>query len=197
MPLRDDQRPSRSLVLLAGRHDGAGRARDPVFRAALAIPNQDFPGSGEFCIRCHSPRAWLEGRSSAPDASLLQDYDLNGVSCDVCHHLVDPLSAEARKLAKRVPPGYGNGMMVVDLEKQVRGPYVVTRRVPPPRTSARLAGRSRSSGSACGHSSSGRRGRSANSASCAPSTRSTWGASPLRSGGSASSPPTPGTSPTG
>ena len=101
----------------------AQAARDPVFRAALAIANQDIPGSGEFCIRCHSPRAWFEGRSTAPNASLLKGDDLHGVSCDVCHHFVDPLSEEASKLAKQVPPGYGNGMMVVDPERSMRGPY--------------------------------------------------------------------------
>jgi cytochrome c553 len=108
----------------------AQAARDPVFRAALAIANQDIPGVGEFCIRCHSPRAWLEGRSSAPNASLLKGDDLHGVSCDVCHHLVDPLSAEAKKLAKQVPPGYGNGMIVADPERILRGPYDETKGVP-------------------------------------------------------------------
>jgi hypothetical protein len=101
----------------------AQAARDPVFRAALAVANQDIPGAGEFCIRCHAPRAWFEGRSTAPDASLLKDDDLNGVSCEVCHRLVDPLSPEARKLAKQTPPGYGNGTMVVDPDRVMRGPY--------------------------------------------------------------------------
>jgi hypothetical protein len=101
----------------------AQAARDPVFRAALAVANQDIKGVGEFCIRCHAPRAWFEGRSTAADASLLKGDDLNGVSCDVCHHLVDPLSQEARKLAKQVPPGYGNGMMVLDPQRPYRGPY--------------------------------------------------------------------------
>ncbi len=101
----------------------AQAARDPVFRASLAIANQDIKGVGEFCIRCHAPRGWLEGRSSAPDASQLNREDLHGVSCDVCHHLVDPLSAEARKLAKDIPPGYGNAMMVADPDNVVRGPY--------------------------------------------------------------------------
>ena len=101
----------------------AQAARDPVFRAALAIANQDIKGVGEFCIRCHAPRAWLEGRSTAADASLLKGDDLHGVSCDVCHHLVDPLSPEAKKLAKQTPPGYGDSMMVVDPERIMRGPY--------------------------------------------------------------------------
>src|SRR4051794_24934567 len=101
----------------------AQAARDPVFRAALAVANQDIKGVGEFCIRCHSPRAWLEGRSSASDASLLKGDDLHGVSCDICHHLVDPLSAEVKTLVKQVPPGYGNGMMVIDNTRVLRGPY--------------------------------------------------------------------------
>jgi hypothetical protein len=101
----------------------AQAARDPVFRAALAIANQDITGSGEFCIRCHSPRGWLEGASTAPNGSALTNDYLHGVSCDVCHHLVDPLSAESKKLAKQTPPGYGNGMFVIDPDRVLRGPY--------------------------------------------------------------------------
>jgi hypothetical protein len=101
----------------------AQAARDPVFRAALAVANQDIKGVGEFCIRCHSPRGWLAGRSSAADGSLLNREDLYGVSCDACHHLVDPFSDEARKLAKTTPPGYGNAMYVADPENVSRGPY--------------------------------------------------------------------------
>ena len=101
----------------------AQAARDPVFRAALAIANQDVAGVGEFCIRCHSPRGWLEGRSKSADAGALTPEDLHGVSCDVCHHLVDPLGDEAKTLVEHVPPGYGSGMMVVDPANVVRGPY--------------------------------------------------------------------------
>ena len=81
----------------------AQAARDPVYRAALAIANQDVPGVGEFCNRCHAPRGWLEGRSKPADASALTREDLHGVSCDVCHRFVDPLSAEAEKLVARQP----------------------------------------------------------------------------------------------
>jgi hypothetical protein len=98
-------------------------ARDPVFRAALAVANQDVPGSGEYCIRCHAPRGWLEGRSKVTDGSALTPEDMHGVSCDVCHRLVDPLSEEAKKYAKAIPPGYGNGMLVADPRNVARGPY--------------------------------------------------------------------------
>ena len=101
----------------------AQAARDPVFRAALAIANQDLKDAGGYCIRCHSPRGWLAGRSSAGDASLLERDDLDGVSCSVCHRLVDPLSERAKELVKQVPPGYGDAMYVVDPEDVVFGPY--------------------------------------------------------------------------
>ncbi|NOG53892.1 MAG: hypothetical protein HND57_06120 [Planctomycetes bacterium] len=101
----------------------AQAARDPVYRAAQAIANQDIPGVGEYCIRCHSPRGWLEGRSTVADASALNREDLHGVSCEACHRLVDPLSDEAKGLVEHVPPGYGNGMMVLDPANVVRGPY--------------------------------------------------------------------------
>jgi len=98
-------------------------AKDPIFRAALAIANQDVEGIGEFCLRCHAPRAWLEDRSKPADGSALNTEDLFGVSCTVCHSYIDPLSDEGAKLIKDVPPGYGNAMMVSDPQNVVRGPY--------------------------------------------------------------------------
>jgi hypothetical protein len=101
----------------------AQAARDPVFRAAAAIANQDGPGVGEYCFRCHAPRAWISGRSTPPDGSALNREDMHGVSCDVCHRLVDPASPEAGGFARDVPPGHGNAMMVMDPGNVVRGPY--------------------------------------------------------------------------
>lgn len=101
----------------------ANAAKDPLYRAAVTISNQDVPGSGEFCIRCHAPRGWLEGRSTSADSSLLNREDLFGVSCDVCHKMMDPLSAEAASLIEHIPPGRGNAMMVADPKNMVRGPY--------------------------------------------------------------------------
>jgi hypothetical protein len=98
-------------------------AKDPIFRATLVIANQDVEGIGEFCLRCHAPRGWLEDRSKPADGSALNSEDLFGVSCTVCHSYIDPLSDEAAKLIKDVPPGYGNAMMVSDPQNVVRGPY--------------------------------------------------------------------------
>ncbi len=71
----------------------ANAARDPLFQAALTIANQDVPGSGDLCIRCHAPRAWLFGRSNPPRLSNLEPDDYESVQCDFCHRLVprDPL----------------------------------------------------------------------------------------------------------
>jgi hypothetical protein len=78
----------------------ANAARDPMFWAAVDIANQDIPGVGEFCIRCHSPRAWLSGRSLPADGSafvgspdLPGDFktgsDFEGVDCHFCHRMYE------------------------------------------------------------------------------------------------------------
>ncbi len=97
--------------------------KDPVFRAAMTIANQDVPGIGEFCLRCHTPSGWLQGRSTPADGKALVADDLHGVTCIVCHRLVDPRSTEATGLANSLPPGLGNAMMVIDAANVMRGPY--------------------------------------------------------------------------
>lgn len=63
--------------------------RDPLMWAALHIANIDAPESGEYCLRCHTPKGWLEGRSHPAIGSALQPGDLmNGVACAVCHRSV-------------------------------------------------------------------------------------------------------------
>ena len=101
----------------------AQAARDPIFRASLAIANQDIAGVGEYCLRCHAPTGWMAGRSTAADGSSLTEKDMHGVSCDLCHRLVDPKGKEAKGLVKDVPPGYGSGMMVLTGNKRALGPY--------------------------------------------------------------------------
>jgi len=97
-------------------------ARDPVFYAAVAIANKYRDGSGEFCIRCHSPGGWLEGRSDPPTGQGLMGADLEGVQCDACHRLKD--SAIPDTTADPAVPGYGNGMMVMQVPLYPkRGPF--------------------------------------------------------------------------
>ena len=59
--------------------------RDPIFWATVEIAEQDFDGSGDLCIRCHTMGGWLAGRSTPTDGSALTAADaVEGVSCDTC-----------------------------------------------------------------------------------------------------------------
>jgi hypothetical protein len=103
----------------------AHSARDPVFYAALAVTNKYAAASGqnigEFCVRCHSPSGWLAGRSEDVSGQSLRGTDLDGVQCDYCHRIVDPLKTDSTVPATVYPvPGYGNGMHVVRTSDSVR-----------------------------------------------------------------------------
>jgi hypothetical protein len=130
-------------------------ARDPIFWAAVAVAEQDFVpnltvwtnlypgatpdtgGAGDLCIRCHTPDGWLGGRSIPTSGAALTTADIDGgVSCDLCHRLVDPGSAEGRSLVSagreaywtnpetgQVEGFYGSGQYVVDPGNAKRGPY--------------------------------------------------------------------------
>jgi hypothetical protein len=108
--------------------------RDPVFWAALAVADSDYPGSGDYCIRCHSPRGWFEGRASSSDGSGLNpNTDQNGIECAICHNMTNPSGLEhptvqsAPYIANSggpTPQGYhGSGMMVVAGNAVRYGPY--------------------------------------------------------------------------
>jgi hypothetical protein len=87
----------------------ANATRDPLFFAALDIANHDVPGVGDYCLRCHTPRGWLEGAVVKPGfnppndpvqgaaACLLSGtYDevddssnqMGGVTCHFCHRMM-------------------------------------------------------------------------------------------------------------
>ncbi len=112
-----------SMMALAGR--------DPLFWAALDIANADAANAGEFCLRCHAPKAWLSGRSSPPDGSGLLAEDFEGIECELCHRLVDPVySAENPSRDLTVLAGLtttipfpASAMMVFDPQDQRRGPF--------------------------------------------------------------------------
>lgn len=115
----------------------AQAGRDPVFWAALAIADTDFPGAGNYCIRCHSPRGWHEGRAGTTDGSqLLPNVDQNGIECGICHNMVNPdgLEHPGQQFAPYVansggpnPEGYhGSGMQVLAGNNVRYGPYAQT-----------------------------------------------------------------------
>ena len=66
--------------------------RDPLFLAALTVAEQDVPGVGDYCLRCHTPPGFVGGRTrSSPAAARgadLQSADRDGVTCDSCHRMV-------------------------------------------------------------------------------------------------------------
>ena len=78
----------------------AQAARDPIWFACMTVALQDSlavlgnTNAGDLCIRCHSPAAWLGGRSDPTNASLMTADDFDGLSCDVCHRMYDPFHAD-------------------------------------------------------------------------------------------------------
>jgi len=77
----------------------ANAARDPLWIATMAVALQDSKhalgnfNAGDLCIRCHSPRGWLGGRSEPTNGTALTGADFEGVTCDFCHRMVDPFPA--------------------------------------------------------------------------------------------------------
>lgn len=76
----------------------ANSSRDPLFWAALDVANNDVPGVGDWCLRCHASNAWLSGRSEPPGGttdgcSLVGTIDsinddFSGVNCHLCHRMM-------------------------------------------------------------------------------------------------------------
>lgn len=100
----------------------AHAARDPIFYATVAVANKYVDGVGEYCIRCHSPTGWLEGRAIPPTGQGLTGNDLNGVQCDFCHRMKDPMLPDTAIVPP--VPGYGNAMFVAQPARTPkRGPY--------------------------------------------------------------------------
>lgn len=88
-------------------------ARDPVFWAAVAIASQDQidmgggidTGETALCVRCHAPRAFLEGRGYATAITDLQANDRAGVECELCHRM---------QVDQGTGQGIGNAQYTID-----------------------------------------------------------------------------------
>ena len=126
-------------IYAAWRGSMMGQAgRDPLLWAALAVANHDAPGAGDFCLRCHTPKGWLEGRSHPADGSALSPEDVDAsVACEVCHRMVSPIpsaSDEAASidagiraaLTSTLPADHaGSAMAIVDPQDRRRGPFAL------------------------------------------------------------------------
>ncbi|MCF8367855.1 MAG: hypothetical protein K9G76_02345 [Bacteroidales bacterium] len=126
----------------------ANAQRDPLYLACLTIANQDAPDVGDLCIRCHTPKGWLEGRSTPTDGSSLLAGDREGVQCHTCHRMIAPSPAGVNpypadplynsgpgndpstyaldqnylSALTNIPPTHANGMYVNDDQDNRRGP---------------------------------------------------------------------------
>lgn len=120
----------------------ANAARDPLFWAALDIANQDDAalgdvGVGDFCLRCHVPRAWYEGRSKCDtpwgeqfDGSCLEgtpdtpDNDFEGILCSVCHRAYDASNPPPGQFMDPAAPYVGNAQLYLSTaEREMLGPF--------------------------------------------------------------------------
>jgi uncharacterized repeat protein (TIGR01451 family) len=110
--------------------------RDPLFWTAVSVANVDAPESGELCLRCHLTTGWFEGRSHPSDGSALTSIDTdNGVACNLCHRMVDPIPSSIDEtaaldlsirsaLTMSVPSAYtGGAAIIVDPDDNRRGPF--------------------------------------------------------------------------
>ena len=112
----------------------AQAGRDPLFYACLAVADQDAPSSGDLCIRCHSMQGWIAGRSQPTNGSALLPTDRDGVNCDLCHRMANPvyqagaspvedLEVLGGLLPGHTPVNYSTGQMVFDPQARRRGPF--------------------------------------------------------------------------
>jgi hypothetical protein len=83
--------------------------RDPAFLAAVTIAEQDQPGIGDLCYRCHAPEAWLQLRCIPSNGSRILPTD-SGVTCSACHRM-------------KPTPWVRNAQYVVADDTIMRGPY--------------------------------------------------------------------------
>lgn len=118
-----DQRPSDPYNMPTNTWLGSMKAnatRDPLFWAALDVANNDLPGVGDFCLRCHTPEGWFGGRvvktgqsnsdipniNGADGCTLQGSYtetasehnDYSGVTCQFCHR-IDPQDPHGQPVA--------------------------------------------------------------------------------------------------
>jgi hypothetical protein len=84
----------------------ANATRDPLFWAAVDVANNDVPGVGDFCIRCHAPKGFYNGHTKDASGVNSTDYangcglggsitqtnqaasnEYEGVECHFCHRI--------------------------------------------------------------------------------------------------------------
>ncbi|HYE01820.1 MAG TPA: hypothetical protein VD963_01160, partial [Phycisphaerales bacterium] len=106
-------------------------SRDPIFAACLAVANQDAAFAGDLCLRCHTPQGWIDGHSTPTDGSALVGTDFEGVSCSICHRMVDPVYVSGQSPVEdqgilaalsAIPATPHSGTYIIDPFDRRRGP---------------------------------------------------------------------------
>ncbi len=117
-------------------------ANDPVFLAALTIANQDANLAGMLCLRCHAPGAFIGGRTASGTTADFTTEDFDGINCNFCHRVVNPVLGAGSAIAyptgpanpdnaiiaslvsqNLLPSGAGNARYVLDPQDNRRGPF--------------------------------------------------------------------------
>jgi MYXO-CTERM domain-containing protein len=104
----------------------ANAARDPVFWAGVAVADADAPGQTSLCVRCHAPRAFLDGDGDITSIDQLSNDQLAGVECELCHRSMEDLEAEVGNARYTIDD------VVVDTNVPRRGPWDFTDGNDPP-----------------------------------------------------------------
>ena len=134
--------PEREPFMMWAGSMMAQASRDPIFHACMTIANQDADFAGDMCLRCHTPGGWLMGRVvDAPDGANLQEVDKQGVSCNICHRMVDPVYRPGESpvedesiLATILVPVQTphNASLIMDPMDRRRGPFDISDTNPHP-----------------------------------------------------------------
>ncbi len=106
----------------------ANAARDPVFWAGVAVADQDIPGETETCVRCHSPRAFVDGNAEAISINELTAEEREGIECEFCHRVVEDPGVPPGNAQYTISDTLGPGGANVPR----RGPFNYTDGVSPP-----------------------------------------------------------------
>ncbi len=111
----------------------ANAVRDPLFLAAVTVAEQDVAGSGQFCLRCHTPKGFVKGNATGIGQKLDLD-DLEGVDCEACHRAINggitqPAVTHGDELLPELAvidpaaPYIGNARLIWDPRDVRHGPY--------------------------------------------------------------------------
>lgn len=100
-------------------------ARDPMHIALRAAVVKYDILRGDWCLRCHEPVAWLEGRAQ-PNGEEFIRKDYFETNCDFCHRMVDAVNPDTTALVcpqYGAARDYGNAQYAVQTHSYVkRGP---------------------------------------------------------------------------